>query len=1856
MLALFFLCIVAATGYAIAAAPNGDQQSTEQYVRRACKFRPLPQDLSEGFQRPGGRFQMSDVYSVPAVALARGGHTITAVVDAGSALGISVQVPFAVTALVRVDVVASDGQTYKCEHTWGAGGRMKQCSLSRVPLLGGLVTLRFVATGVSDSGAVEGLGNPSACISLRVDLEIAPLPLVQRSAVCPEGAAGAFSPQAAVFNGKQLGPAPFAAAAPLMSNGVVWSTVVSTIPKNEGQIPDRNAEPQMALVSAKVTYPTAVRPVHMLFEETSPADVSRSSLAKPECRYHCIGGTAITNGQSLRLALAYGKAYILWLLAPDPGPGQCVKYEFELKVDMFPISRLQNYYLGPPPWMCEGSAWPRRLEQVDQNAGAPAAVKGEGEFKAATLRSWRFVLDDTFDLTRPPLSRCSDGECLAGQHSGFHGIEIVVTEPSVLRLTMRTATVSARPMLLDKSNAPISLEAMLGSFSVVDQAEVPSAGGEVSHAVHSTLRVGKYYLQFVTEFPVGGLRSCASFRLRLELDPIAGLPRPMATRSVAGSCSSESNIADLFARQVARVQTPLASFAESTSGGQAQTFTATFPRPLGSAAPSTQRNERDIMILARAPLTFSGGDASTRLVRAAVTSPFLEADLRLQIYADGVALGEPQAAPDGDGYEVVVGPLDSQSKYEAVLFHVPRDKGAIRTATATCVTFTVDISSIALGKPQAKLLPGAMTCLASAPSLPTTVKAAPNDPVLLEGDFLLPSSGGHTIQVAFQGDRTSGPVVLRAVATSTDAEVALHREGGETATISGLSQDQLFLTEFDQVSIRLTTSRLPTPSVCPTLRLHLVLWQLTSALGCSAASSFAAAGGPLEAKLRAAITAQPVDAAALRVFSGAVPAAGVDLKVSVVVESAMAELRLEIGLEPPWLPWEVWLEDAFRPGKVWAKASYVGHRLVLLAPSIPNGSYRLRIKSAPDVPVDGLMSECAQATFSVALLRPSGRDTSNYRQEMLNSPELLAVLPMPAALVPSWLGPEDPAYVASQMYALPSMGASTSITVAEPSLVRLLAEPADILNPQLTMEVRRGVMVVQQPTPMIGSISLFLDQPGRYDVIFKPGLVSCDGCVHQELPFFFTIGIEGAQASSARRMTESGCDGSMPHINMFGGLEAHSWRRVEHARVGRVSTTQIPLLLVRPAVVLVAVWSNFIDRFVRIGLKAEEGLWVGEQRMRLSALEIELPPGKYQIQIDEPSPANPSLSSACADFGVLVSAVAFTPPPVKAAPESAASHLLLGLGFSMSGGSSAGNPGWAVGLGARCEGLGASPLPLDFFSAAGGSGSLGGPTDERGRLLVRQKILLTDIHDGRKKVYFRNTGPSFIRIAVTSADATSVEAVLEDAKHSQQVMDRVWTHGNGWSMAKRLGYSAMPGWWISFHREHRDGMVSGCAAFQLMVQMAPISDIDAVAACRGSEVDPARWVQQSLAGNSDLQSVSPGNANGAFEQTFQVTLTERSLVEVEVQFNFLVSTVDLHMRAAPAHRQMYPEFGGVGGPQSPVNAHVVLQLRLPAGNHAFSLSHESTSWQPGASNGVTTRHCFPLRLLVRHASWAEGSQPATVAVGPACSAPLSQGSDLVVSASASSQVAPLPKLAGFDATGMAQYASSTIAVWDRDAIKDAIATGGRQIPGSPGVYALPLHFSDTATQRAVDVLVNTQGGAGWMDGTAVKPWAGETWPRSAADLPPDRWLIENPSQQDASVAVAAVQGPQPLATMPPQVFATVSAPPRPVINSYVQSPPALRPPTAAYPSSHGSTEGSTSSFWFLCFLIVGIGAAHHRFGILNNVRLPPWLQSYVARYLPKRNEDMRGEELHSMVEVVGWPQHSRGFEAAPSGPGSYGSL
>lgn len=346
-------------GWAVAVAAGASTGAgasdtpAEALSRRACKFRPLPQDLNDGFQGPGGSALISDVFGLPAAALARGGHNILATVHSdGFLLGASVQVNFAAGTAITMEVRQQGGQVTRCKPSWGAGGMGKRCTIVDLPLQPGALELGFRASGLGDAAApAEGLANPSACVSVRVDLEIRSRASVAETSRCAQ--VDEVPPQLTSADERRVLQRVTARVLEGPGNwGVIWGTPLPT-PPGDGAT--------SSMLFARVIFPTFVLPLQLLLEERH----DNSFKAEPVCKLRCVGGTPLSTGQVMQRALHSGVHYFLWVLGTRSDHGPCVNFDVELSLKPMATSSMQSQFVGPPAWLCEGAPWPSRLEQTE---------------------------------------------------------------------------------------------------------------------------------------------------------------------------------------------------------------------------------------------------------------------------------------------------------------------------------------------------------------------------------------------------------------------------------------------------------------------------------------------------------------------------------------------------------------------------------------------------------------------------------------------------------------------------------------------------------------------------------------------------------------------------------------------------------------------------------------------------------------------------------------------------------------------------------------------------------------------------------------------------------------------------------------------------------------------------------------------------------------------------------------------------------------------------------------------------------------------------------------------------------------------------------------------------------------------------------------------------------------------------------------------------------------------------------------------------------------------------------------------------------------------------------------------------
>jgi len=154
-----------------------------------------------------------------------------------------------------------------------------------------------------------------------------------------------------------------------------------------------------------------------------------------------------------------------------------------------------------------------------------------------------------------------------------------------------------------------------------------------------------------------------------------------------------------------------------------------------------------------------------------------------------------------------------------------------------------------------------------------------------------------------------------------------------------------------------------------------------------------------------------------------------------------------------------------------------------------------------------------------------------------------------------------------------------------------------------------------------------------------------------------------------------------------------------------------------------------------------------------------------------------------------------------------------------------------------------------------------------------------------------------LHLTIASVDAGRVEVVLEDSTHHGLAPVSSWSHaGGGWSAVWFLG-NAGGSTWLSFHREHKRALASGCATFDMLLQTAPRQDITAMTRCPSNGALSIQDLLQSVAMHGEATHfVRMGG--GIFSGAIQITVDTFSFVEVTVQFNLMLSVIDLWLKGS----------------------------------------------------------------------------------------------------------------------------------------------------------------------------------------------------------------------------------------------------------------------------------------------------------------------------------------------------------------------
>ncbi|KAL8447304.1 hypothetical protein Emed_004515 [Eimeria media] len=1578
----------------------------EKYSPPNCKYHPLPSSLNSfGFLNNSGELMINDVFGLPGISEYEEqiiGFFIPESVEGGrSVLSLSVDVhrdnfvefkhlelykhkrnepPPIVFKHASTDAAALAARRRNAIQTAtiieGAGGTKTRAVLSAPLTDANKDSLFYIVIGISPSAGRSSLGLPEdasrhllPCHALRVDLALVPYSRMQVHvpSSCPSSS---FLPVVPPELTLDDGGLTFASSPekPFVLNFAgqdTWPPFSRSVFQTAIRVPARLH--RFVRFFMRISFRFISGPFQLmleLFEEDSPPD---ASVSAPVCALGCLGGTPTFNGQLFDHAMPTGFIYKIWILAGDPmyfedHSTQCMEFDFEYSVKF--ESRMTPFEVTAHSWMCPFARLPGLIVQLKQDTEDTIMSDEFGVVKmhSIDLRDWFGFPPDELD-------------------SMTHNIRLILQQPSTLRVVALQEKLEIKLHVVDVSRPDQKL---------CTPKDSPKS---LLTSIHCQLPAGEYAVTFKASYPLGGIPPCDGFFARIAVRPISYLQEGF-------SCARNGELL------------PPLVFGELTPTSP-QTLPQTYlnlgniktlddgenfvPYLLEVPAPHT---ESSLHKVGGGSFEVSGGTHETFLQLAALAD-YTALDLLAVVKKEGSA--DPvHLLAFAQKYQHFVGPLEA-GRYELELLALNAQTADPSKAEKHCTPLALD---------------------ARLQRLPVTEDAQ----FLLDTKFGVPASGHHFLTLSVP---RRSLLKLSVTAPQGSAPHMVVYPEGQPANVLAEAYGDLFM-EADSAGryvIRFTFVPPRDSAGCPTARFHFVATPISLVPVCP----WARGSQQLTAmQLRqAAKAAFDVTFDASMLLPKQLGSDGVEVsrphdiwlspslqpEFPFTAPGASSSLRVEVALQPAWLPLRLELHRKDEMGlrrTAHAVSEYTEGRILLLTRDLPGGDYVLKF-----VIYDQLGEN------NSALLNA-------VRAELLEVPDLLPVEPPPKSLnTRGWLSNPDVPIFATSVFSFPTtMGqqqpetrlipatqgsARSSLHVSKPTVLRVAAEPAIASNAQLTLRIfPEGVVasntassstdIIPSPLPSTGSIAEAKDnnlvtllQPGSY-------LLAFEGAE----PFLTTIGLMSIDALRSALPGPPGtpssgpaCSTSLPSISLPSPLPAtfeseDYFFSVDFSSVNASGDLlSVPLHLASPAVVYAEVGSNFVVDFVRVGIEVVEGLWLGEQRGRQNSLKLLLDEGQHSLRV--------RLENDLAENKTLRDAI------LNGAQASRCLHFSLHVSAHSltSGDARHGNPV------EECSAFGAVPLPTDLNTTNGGSGTLGGPLDNEGRIVLRSKAVLHSGAASQHRIAIDTQGKDLLlKIGTFLEDQSrSVSISLQDSLSQAVNALYDWTLGGGHH--ERI-YRLQPSNAGSVFHLVLSGDGDGCLLFDLFIQSIPYSGLDQMSNCSTfgrPAVSTAEFFKPAVVGAAaSLSSARPGDSaspqqvlsplqpllqgQDGFLKTIEFEVSEPSFVLAEVGFNFMVSHVEMDLVTPDSdHPIAMGELDFLHTVDHPINARQWIATHLDPGRFVLRVADDHFPLQFIHH----AERCFPFHFFFHiHALNDRGLQPSVIALHPDPSVPIKSGQDLLL--------------------------------------------------------------------------------------------------------------------------------------------------------------------------------------------------------------------------------------------------------------------
>lgn len=1565
-----------------------------KYSPKSCKYNLLPTHLeSRAYTTFTGEVQVNDVFGLPS-ALKR--HGMLLKVKTASMLTLQAEVHRDTPATLSVDLY--DGKTridsLVNEKMLGAGGDDTKVFIHG--LLGKEkeldVHIYFTMVSVEVAAAqVDSRVAEARCWPIRLDLAVIPSKRAPMhwAEQCPDKSRmppplGKNGVSQLPDDGFKLEPSVhslgeghyvyrFGWERPFKGFGrALWSGLIEVGPRLH----------RFVRLFFRASFRFASSPLQLVVELFDLKDNPDSTDLAPRCVLGCLGGVPVFNGQIINHAMPTGFRYRLWLLRAGmdewmqevPSGRHCIEFDFDYSIKF--EEGMTPFEVGPSAWLCESTRLPSTLIQTKDSHRHEEIGDGEA---VIGRNIW---IRDRFGF---PPDEVSDME---------HRVIVQVQERSVFRATTHHS---------DGVDVYLRLDSKDGKQSACRSVKHP--GPVPRQTVFCILEPGEYHLTFFADYPLGGLHPCSDFFAQMALKPIALL-------GDVDACVREGDVH---------------SASTLTMSEQPQLHME--PNWQNVKVPIEVGRTSRIVQVWRQGLEVKDDVAAQKVfLRMVVYSDYASADMRFQVWLDGRWIADTQVT--ASGYADMIGPLDA-GVYEVRLYYVSAgglkdDKAADNPKLCSAVSADLRlVSKVAYENNTENWL-----CTSTRVPAPASLEPQSDEQVLIDSEYVMPENVAHSIKIVIKETRT-----LRVQATSADADFLLKirsQEKTQQISTSTTTMEVVLAPGNYLLLIIARVKNLGNAAACSTFLLNLLLQSDHAIPQCPWSSAFT---GPRSSR---ETTQQQASDHIGNLLLDLVPSelssdtrANVKKPVSLWMSEGMEKtfdfkvsetsaIRLDIAMHPPILPLQVTVANKVVKTKLEAPistAEWTENRLLLINSDLAPGSYVLAIKQpkkyvlGPGVQSFDMRSMCSHVTISAELGSASKEAINSMRSELLDLPDLLAVQPwLPSLNMVGWLsaGSFTAPIVGTQVYRFQSEVTASKFKLDEKSIVRVVCEPADLSNSEIDAKLKKDGSIVAS-SDNLGQLIAEAD-PGSYELEMRPKAGA---------PFLVTVGV--ATESRLREdivfnADQDACSKTVPAISAGERFPKSGWTigpvfvRLDPKFLKQEGVlSKVPIVLAAPSVLYIELGSALPLDLVRISLEVPEGLWVAEQRGLRNSLEIELPSGQYTVHLGQPKAARLPHIQRCLDFSVLISA-----KPIS--PDSSADEKADESNEAAKAGAGSGSSAELVAReeaaveAAPCFSMGTVPMPLDLSDPKGGSPLLGGPIKD-GRLLVRSKVLITDMHDGRKKMYIATDGkPLQMKVGVllggysklSLASSLSFRVTSSTGKEIKQLIH--WATDGGWERVFVLD-SGDKGYWLAFHHSHRERAESACLHFTLAIETHPLDELQRMMTCPSSFSRAQDKIPNSFDIASLQSSASPfrfkspmwscKQPQDGFLTKSKFTLTTQSWVSAEVGFNFFISHGEMDLVEQQNSQNpssiAFGEFDFVHNGGHQLNSRLVLGRVLPPGDYMIRVADDHYEKQLDKLSGSA---CFPFSFEILIVP--EKAVPTVVSVQPDPTVPVHRGTDLVL--------------------------------------------------------------------------------------------------------------------------------------------------------------------------------------------------------------------------------------------------------------------